>query len=84
MTETGRPQQDLLDRFAEALDARYDHVIVTHTELSAAWPGNPDGPSSLQQLLQVIGRDWTTDHREGTGDYVFRLVQNPAIATSEV
>jgi hypothetical protein len=80
MTNTSDHQQALLDRFAEALNGRYDHVIVTHAELSAGWPGNPEGPSSLKQLLQVIGRDWTTDHREGTGDYVFRLT--PTSATS--
>ena len=29
---------------------------------------------SQPQLVEAIGSDWTTDHREGTGDYVFRLV----------
>jgi hypothetical protein len=77
MTDKSHAQKALLDRFADALDGRYDHVIVTHAELSAAWPGNPDGPSSLKQLLQVIGHDWATDHREGTGDYVFRLIPGP-------
>ena len=78
MTNTSNPQQALLDRFADALNGRYDHVTVTHAELSAAWPGNPGGPTSLKQLLQVIGRDWATDHREETGDYVFRLMPVPA------
>ena len=77
MPEISANQQNLLARFSEALNARHDHVIVTHSELSAAWPGNPAGPSSLKQLLKVIGKDWTTDHREGTGDYVFRLKLNP-------
>jgi hypothetical protein len=83
MTDTARHQQELLERFAEALHGRYDHVMVTHAELSAAWPGKPEGPTSLQQLLQAIGRDWTTDHREGTGDYVFRLVQTPVTTAGE-
>ena len=74
MTTTSGPQQALLDRFTDALNARYDHVTVTHAELSAAWPGRPEGPTSLKQLLHVIGQDWTTDHREGSGDYVFRLI----------
>jgi hypothetical protein len=78
MTTKSDSQQALLDRFADALTRRYDHVIVTHAELSAAWPGNPEGPTSLKQLLEVIGREWATDHREGTGDYVFRLIPLPA------
>jgi hypothetical protein len=78
MTKNSDHQQVLLDRFADALNGRYDHVIVTHAELSAAWPGNPEGPTSLKQLLKVIGRDWATDHREETGDYVFRLIPAPA------
>jgi hypothetical protein len=77
MMDTSARQQKLLDRFAESLDGRHDHVIVTHSELSAAWPGNPGGVSSLKQLLEVIGRDWAADHREGTGDYVFRLKLEP-------
>ena len=77
MTNNSHPQRALLDRFEEAVKERYDHVIVTHAELSAAWPGNPEGPTSLKQLLQAVGRDWATDHREGTGDYVFRLIPLP-------
>jgi hypothetical protein len=68
-------QATLLARFAEALNGRHNHVIITHSELSAAWPGNPEGTSSLKQLLAVIGDEWTTDHREPTGDYVFRLTE---------
>ena len=26
-----------------------------------------EGPTSLKQLVQVIGHDWAMDHREGTG-----------------
>jgi hypothetical protein len=78
MTNPSDPQRALLDRFADALSGRYDHVIVTHAELSAAWPGSPQGPTSLQQLLHAVGRDWATDHREGSGDYVFRLIPAPA------
>ena len=74
MASNSDPRQILLDRFADALDERYDHVVVTHAELSAAWPGKPEGPTSLKQLLHEVGRDWATDHREGTGDYVFRLI----------
>ena len=77
MTEISANQHNLLTRFAKGLNARHDHVIVTHAELSAAWPGDPEGPSSLKQLLQVISNDWMTDHREGTGDYVFRQKSNP-------
>ena len=77
MPELSANQQNLLSRFADALNARHDHVIITHSELSAAWPGNPEGPSSLKQLLQVIGSDWTSERREGAGDYVFRLKPNP-------
>ena len=73
MQDTTTARQNLLVRFGEALKRRHDHVIITHAELSAAWPGNPEGPSSLKQLLRIVGDDWATDHREGTGDYVFRL-----------
>jgi hypothetical protein len=73
---TAANQQKLLARFAEGLDRRHDHVIVTHAELSAAWPGNPEGPSSLKQLLEVIGKDWTADDRAATGDYVFSMRPN--------
>jgi hypothetical protein len=78
MTNDPNARKALLDRFDDALRGRYDHVTVTHGELSAAWPGNPDGPTSLKQLLEVIGHDWATDHREGTGDYVFRVMPQPA------
>jgi hypothetical protein len=71
MTNTALNQQNLLTRFADALKTRHDHVSITHSELSAAWPGNPDGKSSLKQLLDVIGDGWSADHRTETGDYVF-------------
>jgi hypothetical protein len=64
-------QQTLLGRFAEALKTRHDHVSITHSELSAAWPGNPDGKSSLKQLLEVVGDGWSADYRTEHGDYVF-------------
>ena len=71
MSNTTPPQDILLARFAEALEARHDHATVTHSELSAAWPGNPQGKSSLKQLLEVISPDWIADYRTGDGDYVF-------------
>ena len=71
MTNTAVNQQNLLARFADARDSRHDHVSVTHSELSAAWPGNPEGKSSLKQLLDVIGSGWAADYRTETGDYVF-------------
>jgi hypothetical protein len=71
MPDTALSQQDLLARFAAALDERHDHVVVTHSELSAAWPGNPEGRSSLKQLLDAIGDGWSADYRAGNGDYVF-------------
>ena len=71
MTHIVDHQQTLLARFADALDTRHDHVSVTHSELSAAWPGNPDGKSSLKQLLEVLGEGWSADYRTETGDYVF-------------
>ena len=64
-------QQALLARFAESLNAGHRHTIVTHAELSAAWPGNPEGKSSLKQLLEVISHDWNADYRAANGDYVF-------------
>ena len=71
MTSNGANQQNLLARFAEALNGRHDHLSVTHSELSAAWPGNPAGKSSLKQLLEVIGEGWSADYRTESGDYVF-------------
>ena len=71
MTDTSFNQETLLARFAEALHAGHDHVTITHSELSAAWPGNPQGTSSLRQLLEVIGEGWHADYRTANGDYVF-------------
>ena len=71
MTSTAANQQNLLARFAEALNGRHDHLSVTHSELSAAWPGHPAGKSSLKQLLEVIGEGWSADYRTESGDYVF-------------
>jgi hypothetical protein len=71
MTNTAAHQKNLLARFADALNTRHDHVSITHSELSAAWPGNPDGRSSLKQLLDVIGEGWSADYRTEHGDYVF-------------
>jgi len=71
MTNTSLNQQTLLAHFAEALRAGHDHVTITHSELSAAWPGNPQGTSSLRQLLEIIGDGWQADYRTGVGDYVF-------------
>ena len=71
MTNTTLNQQTLLTRFTEALKTRHDHVSITHSELSAAWPGNPDGKSSLKQLLEVVGDGWSADYRTEHGDYVF-------------
>jgi hypothetical protein len=77
MTNTTLSQQTLLSRFAEALKTRHDHVSITHSELSAAWPGNPDGKSSLKQLLAVIGEGWSADYRTDHGDYVFSRKGSP-------
>lgn len=71
MTISALNQQRLLARFAEALNTGHDHVSITHSELSAAWPGNPAGTSSLKQLLAVIGAGWSADYRAANGDYVF-------------
>lgn len=76
MTSTADHQKDLLARFASALEGRHDHVVVSHSELSAAWPGNPDGKSSLKQLIEATGDGWVTDHRSANGDYVFS--RNPS------
>ena len=78
MPDTALNQHNLLSRFAEALDARHDHVIVSHSELSAAWHGNPEGTSSLKQLLEVIGAEWNADGRTLNGDYVFSPKPAPA------
>lgn len=72
MADTADHRQSLLARFSEALDTRHDHVSITHSELSAAWPGDPGGKSSLKQLLDVVGDGWSADYRTETGDYVFR------------
>lgn len=77
MTNTVLNQQDLLARFAAALDERHDHLVITHSELSAAWPGNPDGRSSLKQLLDAIGNGWNAEYRAGNGDYVFSVKPIP-------
>jgi hypothetical protein len=71
MPDTALNQQTLVALFAEALNARRDHVTITHADLSAAWPGNPEGTSSLKRLLEVVGDGWTADYRDANGDYVF-------------
>ena len=71
MTNTAVNQQNLLARFADALQTRHDHVSITHSELRAAWPGNPEGKSSLKQLLDLVGEGWSADYRTEQGDYVF-------------
>ncbi len=71
MADTAIHQQSLLARFAEAVNTRQDHVSIAHSELSAAWPGNPEGRSSLKQLLDVVGNGWSADYRTENGDYVF-------------
>jgi hypothetical protein len=78
MPDTALNQHNLLSRFAEALEGRHDHLIVSHSELSAAWPGNPEGTSSLKQLLEVIGAEWNADGRTLNGDYVFSPKPAPA------
>ena len=71
MTDSSFKQQAVLARFADALHSRHDHVTLSHSELSAAWPGDPQGTSSLKQLLAVVGSGWHADYRTGNGDYVF-------------
>ena len=71
MPDTALHQQEIMACFAEALHAGHDHVSLTHSDLSAAWPGNPDGTSSLKQLLAAVGGGWTADYRANNGDYVF-------------
>ena len=76
MPDTALNQQKLMACFAEALHAGHDHVSITHSDLSAAWPGNPEGTSSLKQLLAVVGDGWTAAYRAGNGDYVFSRKPN--------
>ena len=71
MPDTALNQQAVTAQFIEALHARRDHVTITHADLSAAWPGNPEGASSLKRLLEVVGDGWTADYRAANGDYVF-------------
>lgn len=71
MPDTALNQQAVIAHFMEALHARRDHVTITHADLSAAWPGNPEGTSSLKRLLEVVGDGWTADYRAPNGDYVF-------------
>ncbi len=80
MTET-QAQRAVVARFEEALKAGYDHVTLTHAELSAGYPGNPDGESSLARLLRDVSDHWTADHHGLNGQYLFSRKHRDAVKT---